>query len=86
MSIPPESIQVGQCYLMLDGEVRRVLRLLPNEGVHYESRAGVIVEAFGWKAGVLALSAFAALVDRPVPCDWTSGGNGDSATMKSGAA
>ena len=40
MSIPPESIQVGQCYLMLDGEVRRVLRLLPNQGVHYESRAG----------------------------------------------
>ena len=86
MSIPPESIQVGQCYLMLDGEVRRVLRLLPNQGVHYESRLGASVQAFGWKAGVLALSAFAALVDRPVPCDWTSGGNGDSATMKSGAA
>jgi hypothetical protein len=71
MPIPPESIQVGQCYLMLDGEVRRVLRLLPNEGVHYESRAGMIVQAFGWKPGVLARSAFAALIDRPVPCDWT---------------
>ncbi len=72
MSIPLESIRAGQCYLMLDGEVRRVLRLLPNQGVHYESRAGVIVQAFGWKAGVLALSPFAALVERPVPCDWTT--------------
>ena len=73
MNIAPESIQAGRCYLMLDGEVRRVLRLLPNGQVHYESRTGAIVEAFGWKEGALALSAFAALVEKPVPCNWTPG-------------
>jgi hypothetical protein len=30
MSIPPESIEVGQCYLMLSGYVRRVIALHPG--------------------------------------------------------
>lgn len=30
MSIPPESIEVGKCYLSNDGRVRRVVKFLPE--------------------------------------------------------
>ncbi len=43
--------------------------------MQYESRDGATVRAFGWKAGVLELAAFAFLVEREVPCDWTSEGD-----------
>ncbi len=77
MSVSPESIQPGKCYLTHSGEVRRVLRFLPERQVHYETRQAAVLMAFGWKEGVLEPTPFAALLEREVPCDWTPEGEGD---------
>ena len=71
MTIPPGSIAVGRCYLTHSGEVRRVLRFLLEDRVHYEFREAAVARAFGWKEGVLELAPFAALIEREVPCNWT---------------
>jgi hypothetical protein len=62
MSIAPESLKVGECYLTHNGSVRRILRLLPEGRVHYELRPAEIALASGWKESVLGLNAFAVLV------------------------
>jgi hypothetical protein len=71
LSIEPASIQAGHCYLTTNGQVRRVLRLLPDGRVQYEFRNGAVARALGWKAGVLDLRSFAFLAERVVPYDWT---------------
>ena len=71
MPLPPESIEVGRCYLSLSSEMRRVLHILPEGQVHYEVRPAALLRAFGWREGVLELTPFAQLVERGVPCDWT---------------
>jgi len=71
MSIAPDSIQVGQCYLTLSGYVRRVIALHPGR-VRYETRANAAKHVrWAWKPGIVGLKTFAATVERPVPCDWT---------------
>ncbi len=72
MSVAPESIQVGQCYLMRTGHVRRAIALLPGR-VQYETR-GQAGKRGGWiwRPGILDLRTFAAMVERLIPCDWTS--------------
>ena len=40
MSVPPERIEVGKCYLMESGQVRRVLRIMPDGRFQYEHRMG----------------------------------------------
>ena len=70
MSVPPESIQAGQCYLTETGQVRRVLTLLPGSRVQYEWRNGMAMPK-RWKMDAQALHSFAVLVERPIPCDWT---------------
>ncbi len=72
MSISPESIGVGKCYLTRSGEIRRVLHILPHGQVRYEARRAAVLQSFGWTEGVLELALFAALIEREVPCDWTS--------------
>ncbi len=76
MTVPPESIEVGKCYLTRSGEIRRVLLILPHGPVHYEARRAAILQAFGWHEGVLELALFAALIEREVPCDWTPEADG----------
>ena len=71
MSLPPESIQVGQCYLTTGGHVRRVLSVLPGDVVRFEQRMSGWRRWMRWKAGVTYLYTFASLVEHPVPCDWT---------------
>lgn len=72
MSIPPEIIEVGKCYLV-DGTrvlyVRRVMRLMPDGRVQYESRTARAVK--GWQPGMLSLGEFASQAKHEVPCDWT---------------
>ena len=71
MALPPESIQPGQCYLMLSGYVRRVVG--PHQGrLRYETRAQVRKGArWAWKPGIVDLKTFALMAERSVPCDWT---------------
>ena len=72
MPLPPESLQVGQCYLCTMGKVRRVLSI-HAERVLYETRgqANEKSAGFTWRPGIVAPKTFALLVERPVPCDWT---------------
>ena len=70
MSILPETIQVGRCYLTTDGRVRRVLETGP-ERVRYSYRSFPADPRRTWRSGVLSIEVFAATVEREVPCDWT---------------
>ncbi len=70
MSIPPESIEVGKCYLGDNGQVRRVVRIWPDGRVQYETRSAPLSHAKTWKPGMLQVSDFASSVQREVPCDW----------------
>jgi predicted NUDIX family NTP pyrophosphohydrolase len=71
MSIAPENIQVGQCYLTVTGQVRRVMRILPDGRVQYEARGGAVARAFTRRTDIQDLRSFAFSADWPVPCDWT---------------
>ena len=48
MTIPRSSIQAGQCYLTVNGQVARVVKRLPDGGVHYQFRDAALAKAFGW--------------------------------------
>jgi hypothetical protein len=71
VTIPPESIEVGKCYLGDNGKVWRVVRLWPDSRVQFEFRARSRGEARVWKPGMLLLRDFASSAQREVPCDWT---------------
>ena len=71
MTVPPESIEVGKCYLagpQLGPRVQRVAAILPDGRVQYEWRKR---ERQKWKPGILDLCEFAFGVDQEVLCDWT---------------
>ncbi len=71
MSVPPESIEVGKCYLMETGHVRQVRRIMPDGRVQFESRVGHQRNPGAWKPGMQSGRSFADLIEREVPCDWT---------------
>ncbi len=71
MSVPPESIEAGKCYLMETGHVRRVMRLMPDGRVQFESRMGHQRNPGAWRSGMQDGRSFALLAEREVPCDWT---------------
>ena len=79
MSLPPESIEVGRCYLargyLVAGgkslRVRRVKQIPPDGRIQFERRRGPIPEGRPWPmSGIMRLDAFASSVEREVPCDW----------------
>ena len=76
MSLPPESIQVGKCYLVRTKRtdrphsVRRVVRIMPNTLIQYELRTSSGRLA-SWRPGMQDRRSFAAMVVREVSCDWT---------------
>ncbi len=76
MTIPPESIEVGKCYLMETGHVRRVVRVMPDGRIQFEQRSGAVGRGYGWKAGMQEARSFAFLIEREVPCDWTPESDG----------
>ncbi len=76
MSLPPESIRVGQCYLTHDGHVRRILLILPSGVVQFEQRPAGLLRWARWRAQVADLRTFAAAIKRQVPCDWTPEADG----------
>jgi hypothetical protein len=71
VSVPPESIQTGECYLTSMGTVRRVAGLLPGR-VRYEQRPAHRPTWANHRTDILDLRSFAFSVERPVPCDWTA--------------
>jgi hypothetical protein len=70
MSIPPESIEPGRCYLTQAGHVRRVVRIKPNGRVQFMYRPGDALK--NWRVGGDMRRSFAAVALREIPCDWTS--------------
>ena len=71
MSLPPESIEVGQCYLTVSGSVRRVRAILQGR-VQFENRVKVPNGCpWGWRTSMLDIKSFAFSAERPVPHDWT---------------
>jgi hypothetical protein len=70
MPIPPDSIQVGKCYLTTTGSVRRAVRMLPGGRMQFEQRPGHILPNT-WKSDVQDVRSFASTVEREVPFDWT---------------
>jgi hypothetical protein len=71
MTVSPESIEVGKCYLSRAGEVQRVLQFLPRDKVHYEYRGSPNIGAYRWTESTLEFASFVVLLEREVPCDWT---------------
>ncbi len=71
MSLAPEAIEVGKCYLTGDGRVRRVTDILPGGEVRYRYRSFPAARRRVWRSGSLHLDVFAATVEREVPCNWT---------------
>ena len=74
MTIPPESIEVGKCYLSMEGRVRRVTKFLPGGRIRYAYRSVPANEGKPWRTGRLDVARFAATALREVPCDWTPEG------------
>ncbi len=70
MSVPLKSLEVGKCYLMETGHVRRVVRIMPDGRIQYEHRVGHVVPRI-WKAGIQDGRSFAVTIEREVPWDWT---------------
>ncbi len=79
MSLPPESIEPGRCYL-LEGDqqrwVRLVAHILPSGRVRLESRDAAHSKAFIWANGTADLTSFAEAALREVPCAWTPDADG----------
>ena len=69
MAILPESIEVGKCYLMETGHVRRVVRIKPDGRVQFMHRQGHTLK--NWKVSSDKRRSFALMVEREVPCDWS---------------
>ena len=70
MPVPPEILQVGKCYVTAEGQLRRILRFLPGR-VQFERRIATAALGHAWVPRVVDCRAFAASVEREVPCDWT---------------
>ncbi len=71
MATPPESIEVGRCYLSNDGRVKRVVQVMPDGRVVYEVRPGHVPSTRAWRSGILDQQSFLVGVEREVPGDWT---------------
>ena len=69
MSLSPEGIEVGRCYLMHSGQVRRVIAL-DGDRVRYETRHRVS-KGWAWHPGIVPVAVFASMAKRVVPVDWT---------------
>jgi hypothetical protein len=71
VSIPPESIEEGKCYLSEAGKVRRVLCILPDQRVHcrWRNAANTMKNAWRKEESIMLLAEFAQSTERPVSCD-----------------
>ena len=71
MTIQPESIRVGQCYLDDRQRFLYVTHITPDNLVRFKYHEPQPAMADAWWAGMLNLRDFATAVIREVPCDGT---------------
>ena len=71
MSIPPETIEAGKCYLDDRRRVLHVTHVTPDGQVRFKYHEAYPAMADAWWAGMLNLRHFAAAAVREVPCEWT---------------
>ena len=74
MSVPPESIEVGRCYLAThrkSAEVWQVVSILPDGSLQYRSRPADPGRGQVWRSSITTISLLAGTVTREVPCGWT---------------
>ncbi len=70
MSIDPENIQIGQCYLMKSGKVRQVIAI-HEDRVEFGTRAATrLIPGWTWRRAMTDLKVFASMIERPVSEDW----------------
>ena len=74
MTVPPEKIEPGKCYLMETGHVRRVTRMGLRGRIQYMQRMGHQLK--NWQTGAQESRSFASIVQHEVPCDWTPEADG----------
>jgi hypothetical protein len=70
MSVAPESVEVGKCYLTDVARVQRVIEITPAGEVIHEHRSTRERQEEGI-AGTATLRAFAFITVREVLCHWT---------------
>ncbi len=70
MSVAPESIEVGKCYLTDAAGVQRVIEIALIGKVIHEHRS-TRERQEEWIAGTATLRGFAFITVREAPCDWT---------------
>lgn len=71
MTVDPHSLSAGKCYLTSDGQVRRIVEIIGDDNVNYETRSAQQPEE--WHPGPplsnrLSRAKFAADVHREVRC------------------
>jgi hypothetical protein len=67
MSIPPESIEVGKCYVTAKGRARRVIAIEAGKVTFYEGQQ-VALRGTWPRRMVATYATFAANAVREVPC------------------
>ncbi len=74
MTITPESIQVGKCYLAdrrEDPQIRQVIQIFPDGRLEYRRRPLNPGLRQQWRSEMTSVQLFPSSVTREVPCDWT---------------
>jgi hypothetical protein len=71
VTIPPESVEVGKCYLDARHRVLHVTHVTLDGRVRFKYQEAHLTTADAWWAGMLNLREFASETVRQVPCDWT---------------
>ncbi len=74
MSLQPETIEVGKCYLGDRQRLLHVTHVTPDRWVRFRYHEAHPALADAWWAGRLSVREFAAQALREVPCDWTPEG------------
>jgi hypothetical protein len=65
-------IAEGKCYLASTGFIRRVLKVMPDGRILYDTRVSRRSQTTWRAGGILDRGTFAATVEREISCDWTA--------------
>ena len=79
MNMAANGLELGKCYLMETGHLRRVMRIMPDGRVQYEHRAVQQTNVKIWRPGMQDGHSFASQVEREVSCDWMAESDGRGA-------